>query len=71
MMLPQLKTGETAKIIAIDGGNTFHQNLSLRGIAEGSIIRVISNMGPVTIEVDRNIVSLGRGMAQKICVLKV
>lgn len=71
MILPQLRTGDLAKIIAIDGGRTFRQNLSLRGISEGSIIRVVSNKGPVTIEVDRNTVAVGQRMAQKIRVLKV
>jgi ferrous iron transport protein A len=71
MILRQLKTGEIAKVIAIEGGRSFRQNLSLRGVTEGSIIRVVSNMGPVTVEVDRNIVALGRGMTQKIRVLKV
>ncbi len=71
MILRQLKTGEIAKIIAVEGGRSLRQNLSLRGITEGSIIRVVSNMGPVTVEVDRNMVALGRGMTQKIHVMKV
>jgi Fe2+ transport system protein FeoA len=70
-MLTQLKTGEIARIVAINGGQMLRQNLLLRGVDQGSIIRVISNMGPVTIEVDRNTVALGRGMAQKIQVLRV
>jgi len=32
---------------------------------------VISNRGPVTIEIDRNIVSLGRGMAKRIRVRRI
>lgn len=71
MMLTQLKPGELAKIIVIDGGCHHRQKLSLRGIAEGSILRVISNIGPVTVEVDRNTVSIGRGMAHKIRVMRV
>jgi Fe2+ transport system protein FeoA len=86
-MLTELKPGDNAKIIAIDARDQhwhhkhhqhyhfhqhhFRQKLSLRGITEGSIVRVISNMGPVTVEVDRNIVSIGRGMAQKIRVMRV
>jgi ferrous iron transport protein A len=70
-MLTQLKTGEIAKIISVDGGHHHRHRLSLRGIAEGSIVRVISNMGPITVEVNRNIVSIGRGMAHRIRVLRV
>lgn len=84
MMLTQLRTGDIAKIIAIDAEHHhwhhkhhhFHQDhfrhkLSLRGITEGSIVRVISNIGPVTVEVDRNVVSIGRGMADRIMVMRV
>ena len=44
------------------------QKLYLRGLFEGKVVRVISNYGSVTIEVDRNVVAIGRGMAQKIIV---
>ena len=56
----------------IGGGHGIRQKLNLMGISEGSIVRVISNSsGPVTIEVDRNTVSIGRGMARKIRVVTV
>ena len=71
MMLNHLRPCETAKILAIDGGFDLRQRLSLRGIAEGSIVRVISCNGPITVEVERNTVSIGRGMAQKIRVLRL
>jgi ferrous iron transport protein A len=71
MMLTQLRTGDIAKIIAVDGGHHLQHKLSLRGLAEGSIVRVISNIGPVTVEVDRNVVSIGRGMADRIRVMSV
>jgi ferrous iron transport protein A len=67
-----MKPGIPARIMAIGGGHGIRQKLNLRGISEGSIVRVISNSsGPVTIEVDRNTVSIGRGMAQKIQVTMV
>ncbi len=67
-----MKPGMPARIVEIGGGHGVRQKLSLRGISEGSIVRVISNSsGPVTIEVDRNTVSIGRGMAQKIRVVTV
>ena len=71
MMLDELKPGELARVIAVEGGYGLRQRLSLRGISEGSFLRVISNQGPVTVEVDRNTVSVGRGMARKIRVLRV
>jgi len=70
--LSQIKPGIPARIMAIGGGHGIRQKLNLMGISEGRIVRVISNSsGPVTIEVDRNTVSIGRGMAQKIQVTMV
>ena len=70
--LSQIKPGIPARIMEIGGGHGVRQKLNLRGISEGSVVRVISNTsGPVTIEVDRNTVSIGRGMAQKIRVVTV
>lgn len=68
MALTQLRTGETAKIVAIEGGRGLKQKLFLRGLFEGKVVRVVSNNGTVTVEVDRSIVAIGRGMAQKIVV---
>jgi ferrous iron transport protein A len=69
--LSQMKTGEPVRIVYISGGHGIRQKLNLRGISEGSIVRVISTNGPVTIEVDRNVLSIGRGMAQKIRVTRM
>ena len=71
MMLDELKPGEIAKIVVVEGGRGLRQKLSLRGISEGDFVRVISNHGPVTVEVNRNTVSIGRGMARKIRVMRV
>ena len=68
MVLAQLRIGETARIMAIEGGRGLRQKLFLRGLIEGKVIRVISNCGPVTVEVNRSIIAIGRGMAQKIVV---
>jgi len=70
MVLAQLGIGETARITAIEGGRGLRQKLFLRGLIEGKGLRVISNYGPVTVEVDRNVVAIGRGIAQKIMVTK-
>ena len=68
MVLSQLGIGQMATIVAIQGGRGLRQKLFLRGLFEGKVIRVISNSGPITVEVDRNVVAIGRGMAQKIMV---
>ena len=70
MVLTQLRIGETARIMAIEGGRGLRQKLFLRGLIEGKVVRVISNQGPVTVEVDRSVVAIGRGMAHKIMVTK-
>ena len=68
--LTGLRPGELGRIIAIEGGWGIRRKLSLRGISEGTIVRMISSQhGPTVVEVDRNIVALGRGMAQKIRVM--
>ncbi len=35
-------------------------------IVEGKVVRVISSYGPMTVEVDRSIIAIGRGMARKV-----
>lgn len=72
MNITELESGEWAQIVAIEGGRGLRQNLQLRGIFEGSLVRVISSSpGPITIEIDRNIISLGRGMARRIRVRRI
>ena len=68
MVLGQLGIGEMARIVTIERGRGLRQKLFLRGLVEGKMVRIISNCGPVTVEVDRNVVAVGRGMAQKIIV---
>ena len=70
--LNQLKSGEQGIVVAVEGGRRFRQRLSLRGISEGSVVRMIySRYGPITVDVDRSIVCMGRGMAQKVRVRRV
>ncbi len=71
MTLSQLKPGDTARIVAIGGGRGLREKLHLRGLSEGKVVRVISDLGPVTIEVDRSVITLGRGMAQKVVITPV
>ena len=71
MMLTQLKPNEIAEIVAIEGGHGLRQKLALRGIREGAFVRLISSHGPITIEVDRNVLSIGKGIARRIRVIRV
>lgn len=66
MVLAQLRIGEKVRIVAIGGGQGLRQKLLLRGLFEGKVVRVISNYGPMTVEVDRSIIAIGRGMARKV-----
>ncbi len=69
--LTELRHGEWARIVAVEGGRGLRQKLLLRGLFEGSIVRVVSSQGPVTVEVNRNVVSIGRGMARRISVKRM
>ncbi|MFZ2072023.1 MAG: FeoA family protein [Halobacteriota archaeon] len=71
MPLNQLKPGELGRVMAVEGGRGIRQKLFLRGLFEGSVVRMISCYGPVTIELDRNMMSIGRGMAQKVIVRRI
>jgi len=69
--LSDLSLGDAGRITRVVGGRGIHQKLAMMGIIEGSMIRVIksaSSGGPVVIEVERNSIAMGRGMAQKIYV---
>ena len=70
-MLDQLKPDELARIVAIDEEHELRQKFYLRGITEGSLARVISSYGLITIEIGRKTFAIERGIAQKIRVIKV
>ena len=70
-MLDQLKPDELARIVAIDEEHGLRQKLFSRGITKGSLVRVISSYGLITFEIGRKTFAIGRGMAQKIRVIKV
>lgn len=66
--LSNLRPGETGIVVQIAGGHGVRQKLALRGIKEGSWLRVISSRGPVVVESNGGQIAVGRGMAQKIIV---
>lgn len=72
MVMTNLKPEDQARIIAIEGGRGIRQKLLLRGISEGSIVRVVSsNGGPVVVELDGGMIAIGEGMAQRIRVQRI
>ncbi len=72
MTLSELPLGSIARIVTVNGGHGLVQKLSLMGLSEGKIIRVISpRPGPVVVQIERNTVAVGRGMAQKVMVMRV
>lgn len=72
MQLIELSEGDSARVIAIDGGHGLHQQLTLRGLTEGRCFTLLSGRcGPVVIRIGTGTLVLGRGMARKIEVQKV
>ncbi len=70
--LADLKPGEKCTVTRILGGYGLRQKLALRGVKEGSQLRVVSSSpGPVVVEVNGRQVALGRGVAQKVLVESV
>ncbi len=64
--LIDLKKGEQAEVISIEGGHILNKRLEALGIRPGKIVCRISSQpmgGPVIILVDGRQTALGRGMA--------
>lgn len=71
MRLSELTLGDMGRITRVIGGRGFQQKMAMMGVKEGSLITVKKSAvygGPVVIEVGRNSIAIGRGMAQKIYV---
>lgn len=66
MTLSNLDSDQRARVIGVTGGKKLRQKLALRGISEGENLKVVSTRGPVTVKVNGNTVSIGRGMARKV-----
>jgi len=68
-----LKQGDTATVIALEGGCAFQRRLRNVGLKEGKAIRMVAKhpfAGPLVVEVDGRQVTIGRGMAQRITVVQ-
>lgn len=69
--LMHLHRGKEAKIINIRGGLGFQRKLRVMGIRKGKRVKVLSRQpfrGPLTIQIGKCDMTIGRGMAQKIIV---
>ena len=69
--LAQLSTGQSAKVIIIEGGRGLRQKLQNLGIREGAIVkkeRGIFAFGPIIVKAGSTQIALGRGMASKVIV---
>ena len=67
--LQQLKKGEQALVLTIQGGHNIRQRLYQSGVHPGDSVRVVRTGffgGPVLIKVHGIEVAIGKGMAQKV-----
>ena len=69
--LTRMQTGQSGRVVEIQGGFGVVDRLNALGIIPGKRITKISSMlarGPVAIQVDRVQLAIGYGMANKIIV---
>ena len=69
--LARMQTGQSGRVVEIQGGFGVIDRLNALGIIPGKRITKISSMlarGPVAIQVDRAQLAIGYGMANKIIV---
>lgn len=72
MYLLDIRTGESARVLSVEGGHGLCRQLALRGIAAGRSVTLVSGgFGPVVVGIDGSLVVIGRGMARRIRVEKV
>jgi len=74
LTLLDLPVGELARVVAIKGGWGIQRNLATLGFLPGKKVRKIATQpigGPIMVEIVGGMrVAIGRGMAQKIIVVK-
>ncbi len=72
-LISHLPQGETATIAALHGCHGFQHRLRSVGITEGKKVRMVARhplSGPLVLEVEHRQITIGRGMAQKIQVVR-
>ena len=73
LVLAQLEQGEQATVVTLQGGQGLQHRMRSVGLKEGQALRVVAKhhfSGPLVVAVGRRHVTIGRGMAQKIGVLR-
>lgn len=71
LLLTQLESGQTGKVVSVLAGQGLINRLSTLGIRPGKTITKVSSIlmrGPVIARVDNTEVAIGFGMASKIVV---
>jgi ferrous iron transport protein A len=69
--LTMLKSGQSGKVVEIQGGMGLANRLSALGIRPGKRITKVSSMlmrGPITVQVGGTQLAMGFGMARKVIV---
>lgn len=71
MVLLDVKQGNWARVLRLDGGENLRDKLTQHGLYPGDCIRVLRAAplgGPILVDVNGREIALGRGVAQKIFV---
>ena len=71
--LALLNQGDKATVVALQGGCGFQHRVRSVGLKEGKLLRVVAKhhfAGPVVVEIERRQITIGRGMAHKIAVMR-
>lgn len=69
--LVDMEIGQSGLITQITGGHGQKRHLRSMGLREGKNIRIVTKQpakGPIIVEVDRNKIAIGRGMAVRVLV---
>jgi len=67
--LLELAKGQSAKIVAIEGGEASQAKLKNLGLRQGVTVKKIRDMfthGPIIVKAGQTEIALGRGMAAKV-----
>jgi Fe2+ transport system protein FeoA len=68
--LEQLPVGATAKVVRLQGGFGFQQQVQDLGLRTGLVLRKVEHegAGPILIQFEAQTVAVGRGIAKRIIV---
>ena len=70
-MLHELQKDKFARIVEITEYQNLKKKLSLKGISEGDILRVVSCYGPISFKIEGSTIVIGKVMAEKIRVIEI